>query len=181
MANDSPPPRHMVSTDVVILTPREARLEVLLVQRANDPYAGKWALPGGFVEEDEDLEESARRELREETGVDGEDVFLEQLGAWGEPDRDPRGRVITVAYWALVPPDELEPEAADDAAEVDWFDTDGLPALAFDHGEIVEAALRRLRGSLERPERALRLLSADATLEELRALYRAAGVELPEE
>jgi 8-oxo-dGTP diphosphatase len=135
-------PHPAVTTDVVIFTVRDTKLQVLLVCRAGEPYRGAWALPGGFVGPDESLDAAAARELEEETGVTG--VCLEQLHAFGEPDRDPRERVITVAYFALVPPDRLRPRAADDAGAVGWFPMDDLPALAFDHAEIIAMAHKRL-------------------------------------
>src|SRR5437763_569739 len=110
-------PRPSVTVDVVIVT-REARPRVLLIRRKHDPFAGRWALPGGFIDMDETLEESARRELREETGVAAAE--LEQLGAFGDPGRDPRGRTVSVAYLARVDAADVNPQAADDAAEVEW-------------------------------------------------------------
>jgi 8-oxo-dGTP diphosphatase len=135
-------PRPSVTVDVVVVT-RERRPRVLLIRRKHDPFAGKWAIPGGFIEMAETLEESARRELREETGLEvGE---LAQLGAYGDPNRDPRDRIISVAYLARIdaPPDGLE--AADDAKELAWHRLDALPELAFDHDKILAGARRRLR------------------------------------
>ena len=136
-----------VTSDVAIFTLRERRLELLLVKRANSPFQGSWALPGGFVHEDEDLEQAARRTLAEETGVRG--VYLEQLYSFGRPDRDPRGRVISVAYYALIPSDKLELHAATDAEAVAWFALGLLPELAFDHRGIVAMAHRRLAAKLD--------------------------------
>jgi 8-oxo-dGTP diphosphatase len=127
-------PRPSVTVDVAIVT-RHRRPQVLLVRRKNEPFAGVWALPGGFIGMDETLEESARRELREETGVTATDLV--QLGAYGDPGRDPRGRTITVAYLARVDRRQVKPVADDDAAEVGWFALDALPALAFDHDRIL--------------------------------------------
>jgi ADP-ribose pyrophosphatase YjhB (NUDIX family)/predicted esterase len=132
-----------MTTDIVIFAIRGDSLEVLLIQRGNPPFQGRWALPGGLVEPGEDLETCARRELEEETGVSG--LALEQLHTFGSPHRDPRGRVVTVAYSTLIEADRLQaPRAGSDAASVRWFDVDSLPALAFDHGEIIALALRRL-------------------------------------
>ena len=119
---------------------------VLLVQRQNDPFQGKWALPGGFVDETEKVLDGAKRELREETGV--ENISLTQFGAYGDPGRDPRGRVVSVVYWSLL---EKQPEAsaADDAADCKWFDLNELPDLAFDHAQIladVRSRLKLMRG-----------------------------------
>lgn len=135
-------PRPMVTVDVVIVT-QEAKPRVLLIRRKRDPFAGAWALPGGFVEMDESLEDAARRELLEETGVRARE--LAQLGAFGEPGRDPRGRTISVAYLACVNPEALTPRAADDAAEVGWFSLARPPKLAFDHKKILAFARRYLQ------------------------------------
>jgi 8-oxo-dGTP diphosphatase len=116
--------------------------DVLLVQRKHDPFQGKWALPGGFVDEDEKTLDAAKRELQEETGV--ENISLTQFGAYGDPGRDPRGRVVSVVYWSLL---EKQPEtsAADDAADCKWFDLNDLPDLAFDHAQILADVRNRLK------------------------------------
>lgn len=134
-------PRPAVTVDVVIVT-REPEPRVLLIRRKHDPYAGKWALPGGFVDMGEDLDAAARRELYEETGVEAE--HLEQLHTFGAPDRDPRGRTISVAYLALMDAERVHPCAADDAAAVGWHSLASPPPLAFDHEEILACARRRL-------------------------------------
>jgi 8-oxo-dGTP diphosphatase len=134
-------PRPAVTVDVVLVT-REARPRVLLIQRKHDPFAGKWALPGGFVDENERLVDAALRELHEETGLRVED--LEQLYAAGDPGRDPRGWTVSVAFLARVDADEVKPVAGDDAAAADWFPLDALPELAFDHAIIVQRAKTRL-------------------------------------
>jgi 8-oxo-dGTP diphosphatase len=136
-------PRPSVTVDIIVVT-RERRPEVLLIRRKDDPFAGKWAIPGGFIDMDETLEESARRELREETGV--ETAGLVQLATFGDPGRDPRGRVISVAYLAVVEKDQVRPQAADDAAEAAWFPLEKPPPLAFDHAEILKLARRYLFG-----------------------------------
>jgi 8-oxo-dGTP diphosphatase len=130
-------PRPAVTVDVVIVT-REDRPRVLLVRRKHDPFAGSWALPGGFVDMEEALDVAARRELREETGVEAPDLV--QLHTFGAPNRDPRGRTISVVYLAEVDPGAVEPRAADDAAEVGWFSLQRPPALAFDHKDILACA-----------------------------------------
>jgi 8-oxo-dGTP diphosphatase len=135
-------PRPALTVDVVIVT-REARPRVLLVRRKKEPFAGSWALPGGFVDENERLTDAARRELIEETGVMVAD--LEQLYTAGDPGRDPRGWVVSVAYLAQVHPEALKPVAADDADEVGWFPLDALPALAFDHAMLLTRARTRLQ------------------------------------
>jgi 8-oxo-dGTP diphosphatase len=134
-------PRPMVTVDVVIVT-TGAKPRVLLIRRKNEPFAGRWAIPGGFIEMDESLEDAARRELREETGVRA--TRLTQLHTFGDPDRDPRGRVISVVYLARVNGARLKPKAADDAAEVGWHQLSRPPQLAFDHAQILALARRRL-------------------------------------
>lgn len=136
-----PYPRPAVTADVAIVT-LEATPRVLLIQRKDAPFAGSWALPGGFVEENEPLDDAARRELKEETGVEG--VELTQLGAFGDPGRDPRGWTVTIAYLARVRPGDVEPIAADDAVDAAWFSLVELPPMAFDHADILEQVRRRL-------------------------------------
>jgi 8-oxo-dGTP diphosphatase len=131
-----------VTTDAVVFTIRAQKLHVLLIQRGNEPAKGSWAFPGGFIEIDEDLETAARRELYEETGLKG--VELEQLYAFGDPDRDPRERIITVVYYGMLEADSFEPQAADDAAAAAWFAIDELPTLAFDHADILVKAHAQL-------------------------------------
>lgn len=162
-------PRLMVTVDVVILTLRENDLQVLLVRRRNSPFAGMWAIPGGFVDIDEPLEAAASRELEEETGVQG--VYLEQFHTFGDPGRDPRGRIITVAYLALVRADEVRPRAGDDAAEARWWPVSDLPPLAFDHDRILACALEHLRRKREWPEVVAGLLPETFTLSQLQAAY----------
>jgi 8-oxo-dGTP diphosphatase len=162
-------PHSAVTTDIVIFTIRDKRLKVLLIRRGAAPFRGKWALPGGFVNIDEDLEDGARRELAEETGVSG--VFLEQLYTFGAPDRDPRERVITVAYYALIPSDRLEISAATDAEAVGWFALDELPELAFDHAQIVAMAQQRLRAKLDYSTIAFQFMPARFSLSELQRVY----------
>ncbi len=139
-----PVPR--VTVDVVVIRRQGGHPQVLLIRRARPPFAGQWALPGGFVEPDEPLEAAARRELREETGLEPE--HLEQLYTFGDPGRDPRGWTISVAYLALLQEEAegRQPHSGSDAAGVGWFDLDDLPPLAFDHADIVACAARRLAG-----------------------------------
>ncbi len=163
-------PRPAVTVDVVIFTIRENCLSVLLIQRGEAPFAGMWALPGGFVRIDESLEEAALRELEEETGL--EKAYLEQLYTYGDPGRDPRGRVITVAYFALISTGvPIRTEGGDDAAQACWFPVDALPELAFDHSEIVRYAIRRLRYKLEYTAVGFELLPEEFTLSELQNTY----------
>jgi len=162
-------PHPAVSTDVVVFTIRDWKLHILLVRRANPPFKGEWALPGGFVEIDEDIEACAARELAEETGIKG--VFLEQLYTFGKPQRDPRERVITVGYYALVPSDRLQIRAASDAGAAAWFGFDQLPTLAFDHAEIIETAHRRLVAKLDYSTIAFEFMPESFTLSELQRVY----------
>jgi len=162
-------PRPAVTVDVIIFTLRDGDLRVLLVRRGHPPFEGMWAIPGGFVNIDESLEEAALRELEEETGV--RDVYLEQLYTFGDPGRDPRGRVITVAYFAVVPADAVRPRAGDDAAEARWWSIYDLPPLAFDHADILAYALQRLRYKLEYTAVGFELLPESFTLSELQAAY----------
>ncbi len=135
--------RILVTADAVaVRCPPDAGLQVLLIKRANAPFKGSWALPGGFVEQHEDLPDACARELREETGIEA--AVMAQIGAWGNPERDPRGRTLTVAYLAVLRPSAVQARAGDDAAEVEWRPADDLPRLAFDHADIVAAGLRRL-------------------------------------
>jgi 8-oxo-dGTP diphosphatase len=134
-------PRPAVTVDVVIVT-GEQHPQVLLIRRKHPPFAGMWAIPGGFVDMNEPLEEAARRELFEETGV--RTRRLEQLHTFGDPGRDPRGRTISVVYLARVDASRLKPQAADDAAEVDWHPLRQPPPLAFDHGQILAMVRKQL-------------------------------------
>jgi 8-oxo-dGTP diphosphatase len=134
-------PRPALTVDAVLVT-REPRPRVLLIRRKHDPFAGRWALPGGFVDENEPLAEAARRELREETGVNV--PGLEPLHTAGDPGRDPRGWTVSVVFFARVDAETLKPKADDDAAEADWFPLDAPPEMAFDHADILARARRRI-------------------------------------
>lgn len=162
-------PHPAVTTDIVIFTIRQDELKVLLIKRALPPHQGMWALPGGFVNLDESLEEGARRELQEETGVS--DVFLEQLYTFGALDRDPRERVITVAYYALIPSDEIDIQAGTDAEGVSWFGMQELPELAFDHASILDMAHERLRAKLDYSTIAFQFMPRNFTISELQHVY----------
>lgn len=163
--------RPSVTVDVVIFSILDDQLKVLLIKRNVWPYQGMWAIPGGFVEMDESLDNAAYRELAEETNVTAEHVYLEQLFTFGNPTRDPRTRVITIAYFALVGADKIDPHAADDAEAVSWFSVYGLPPLAFDHAEILDYALTRLRYKLEYSAVGFQLLPKKFTLRELQDAY----------
>lgn len=162
-------PHPAVTTDVVLFTIRGARLQLLLIRRGGEPFRGNWALPGGFLDIDEDLEGCALRELEEETGVSG--IYLEQLRTYGRPGRDPRERVISVAYYALAPSERLTLKAASDAAEASWFPAGDLPALAFDHAEIIQAARERLVAKLDYSTIAFQFMPPSFTLSELQEVY----------
>ena len=162
--------RPSVTADVALLVCRQHELQVLLIRRKKWPYQDFWALPGGFVEMDESLEQAARRELREETGVS--DVYLEQLYTFGDPHRDPRTRVISVAYLALANAEQArQVQSGDDAAETRWWSMTGLPPLAFDHGSILRCVNERLRWMLEHTTLGQYLLPASFTLGELQAMH----------
>jgi 8-oxo-dGTP diphosphatase len=160
----------LVTVDVVLLAIRERRLHVLLIRRLAKPFENRRALPGGIVRDDESLDHAAIRELREETGVDR--VYLEQLFTFGDPKRDPRGRVITVAYYALVPHSQAL-QAGTDTSEAAWFPVSNLPALAFDHRKIVEYAHQRIRNKLDYTNVGFELLPEKFTLSELQAVHEA--------
>ena len=159
-----------VSVDIVVFTIRDRQLQVLLIKRLATPFANRYALPGGFVLEDESVEAAAVRELREETGVDK--VYLEQLYTFGDLNRDPRGRVITVAYYALVPHTQSL-HAGTDAADAAWFPVSALPPLAFDHRKIVDYAHMRIRNKLNYTNVGFELLPAKFTLTELQLVHEA--------
>jgi 8-oxo-dGTP diphosphatase len=158
-----------VTADVVAFIFRDDQLHLLLVKRRFEPYQGKWAFPGGFVEPGESLEAAAARELEEETGLRG--VYLEQLYTFGDPGRDPRSRIVTVAYLALLRPGAGDLHSGDDAADAAWFPIGDLPPLAFDHEKILEIALERLRYKLEYSDVGFRLLPVEFTFSELKTVY----------
>lgn len=180
--------RPSVSVDTLIFTIDEGKLEVLLIKRRNHPYINHWAIPGGFVDIDESVDDAAKRELEEETGLRG--IYLEQLYTWGEVKRDPRMRVISVSYMALLPKDDLHPVAGDDAGDVRWFQIqyndeilqlqtkDGSQVLtkdhlAFDHYKIIKLAIERMRGKIDYTPIAFKLLPQKFTLGELQYVYEA--------
>lgn len=162
--------RPSVTVDVVIFTLIDGALHVLLVQRRNWPYENHWAIPGGFVEMDEGLDEAARRELEEETGL--HDLYLEQLYTFGTPGRDPRTRVISVAYIALVRADAHALRVSEESTDVRWFPVAKLPGkLAFDHNAILDVAMERLRSKLEYTTLAFQLLPEVFSILELKHIY----------
>jgi 8-oxo-dGTP diphosphatase len=159
-----------VTVDLVLLTIRRSALQVLLIRRGIPPYQGEWALPGGFVRDDEDLDAAARRELREETGLDPHAGHLEQLATNGAPGRDPRGRVVTIAYLALLP-DLPAPVAGSDAAGAAWRSPEETTSLAFDHDRILAGGLERARAKLEYTPLATAFCPPEFTVAELREVY----------
>jgi len=160
-----------VAVDIVIFTIQSGQLCVLLVKRAIPPFADQFAIPGGFVLDGESLDQAALRELKEETGVS--EVYLEQLYSFGDPGRDPRGRVISVAYYALIAADRSPLIAGSDAAEARWWPIRKLPSLAFDHGKILDYSLERLRNKLEYTTVGFQLLPERFSLSELQEMYEA--------
>ena len=171
-------PRPALTVDTVVFTIKDQDLKVLLIQRALAPFQDHWALPGGFVEvrdvsgaQGESVDAAAGRELEEETGISPRDAFLEQLYTFGQADRDPRGRTVTVAYYALVH-HEVQIQSGTDAKDARWFSVTELPDLAFDHDHIVQVALQRIRGKLDyEPRIANSLVGAEFTQADFRQVH----------
>jgi 8-oxo-dGTP diphosphatase len=162
-----------VTVDVVVLIVDEGELQALMVRRGGPPYQGRWALPGGFVEVDEDLETAARRELLEETGVSADEAWIDQLATYGAPKRDPRGRTLSVAWMAILP-SSSDPSAGSDASHAAWKPVDALlgrTRLAFDHRRILSDAVERTRAKLEYTNLATAFLGDEFTIAELRQVY----------
>lgn len=160
-----------VAVDAVVFGyDAEEGVSVLLIKRKFEPFQKSWALPGGLVKEEESLEEAVRRELREESGVDV--TYLEQLYSFGKPDRDPRNRVVSITYYGLVRPKDYQLSAQTDAEDVAWFNINKLPKLAFDHKQIVDAAIKRLRGKLAYEPVGFELLDKKFPFSDLEKLYQ---------
>jgi len=164
-------PRPALTVDCIVFGLDDEELKVLLIQRKNEPFAGRWALPGGFVDVGETPEQAARRELEEETGL--ANVSLEQLYTFGEPDRDPREHVVSVAHYALVNVADTRVRAADDARQAAWFPVRKPPPLAFDHAKILRMAHDRLQDRLRRQPVGFELLPRRFTLSQLQRVYEA--------
>jgi 8-oxo-dGTP diphosphatase len=162
-------PRAALTVDCVVFGLDEEDLKVLLIQRDIPPFEGRWALPGGFVRVEESLEDAAKRELAEETGI--RNVFLEQLYTFGDVDRDPRERVVTVAYYALVNLQGHAIQATTDARNAAWFALDDIPKLAFDHNRILQTGYERLKGKVRYQPIGFELLPPKFTLRQLQHLY----------
>ena len=162
-------PHPAVTTDCVIFGFNGERLQVLLIERGIEPYKGHWAFPGGFLKMDETAEEGAKRELKEETGL--ADAYIQQLHTFSNPNRDPRERVITIAYYALVKIQEVK--GGDDAASARWFPLDEIPPLAFDHDYILRMATQKLREQIHFQPIGFELLPEKFTIKELQSLYEA--------
>lgn len=160
----------VVATDVVILTIIEQQIHVLLIQLMTEPYQGMWAVPGGMVKPDETVDQAALRHLKEKAGVS--DVFLEQLYTFSEIDRDPRGRVISTAYFALVPHQAAQPQTTDRYAAIEWWPVQSLPELAYDHQLIIKTAIERLQSKIAYTNIAYSLLPRLFTLTELQEVYQ---------
>lgn len=162
-------PHPAVTTDCVILGFDGKCLNILLIERGNEPFKGMWALPGGFVRMDETAEECAKRELREETGL--KDIFIEQFYVFSDVTRDPRERVITIAFYGLVKKTKVF--GGDDAAKAQWFKMDNMPPLAFDHGLIIQTAMDKLRKKIHFEPIGFELLPDVFTMSQLQHLYEA--------
>ncbi|MCC7119392.1 MAG: NUDIX hydrolase [Anaerolineales bacterium] len=158
-----------VTVDLAIFTVNSAKLKVLLVKRAEEPFRGQWSLPGGFLIHDESLDNAAQRVLKEKTAV--QNVYMEQLYTFGHPKRDPRARVVTIAYFALIPWKRLAQPASEKIVDLSWADVDALPKLAFDHKAILNYAIQRLRAKASYSNIVYGLMPKQFRLSELQSMY----------
>lgn len=158
-----------LTVDAVVFGYEEGKISVLLIKRKYEPFKNNWAIPGGFVLNSESLEDAVQRELQEETGI--KINYLEQLYTFGRPSRDPRGRVVSVAYFGLVRPNAFKIFASTDASEVEWFNINKLPELSFDHNEILEIAIKRLQGKITYQPIGFELLDKKFPFSDLEKLY----------
>ena len=164
-----PNPQIKLTVDAIVFGYNAGKISILLIQRKYNPFKGQWAIPGGFVLENESLEDAVARELKEETGISIN--YLEQLYTFGNVDRDPRGRVVSVAYFGLIHPEGHTLEATTDAEKAQWFDMDTLPELSFDHQQIIEIAIERLRGKIRYEPLGFELLETKFLFSDLEKLY----------
>lgn len=162
-------PHPAVTTDCVIFGFDGSSINILLIERGIDPFKGTWALPGGFLDLNETVEEGAKRELQEETNIN--DVYLEQFHVFSAVDRDPRERVLTVAFFALVSKNDFEVIAGDDASKAQWYEWNHLPPLAFDHNKIIRMAREKLQEKLRISPIAFKLLDNEFKMDELQRIY----------
>jgi len=162
-------PHPAVTVDACLFTIQDDRLKIVLIRRAAEPYKDVWALPGGFIHLDENLETAVKRELEEATGITG--FYLEQLGTFGQVDRDPRERVISVAYFALAPAGHVTLKADTDAIDAAWFDVNELPDLAFDHASIINKAIKRIQTKIETSNVAFEFLPPKFTISDVRQVH----------
>lgn len=162
-------PHPAVTTDSVIFGFDGSSINILLIERGRVPFKGAWALPGGFIHMDETVEEGARRELMEETNI--QDVYLEQFHIFSDVNRDPRERILSVAFFALVSKNDFEVIAGDDASKAQWYEWNHLPPLAFDHAEIIRMARERLQEKLRISPIAFKLLGSEFKMDELQRIY----------
>ncbi len=170
-------PHPAVTVDVATFTYHEGEIKVLLVRRAVEPFKGQWALPGGFLKPTEGLEEAARREIEEETGLTG--LRIQQVGAFGDPGRDPRERVVSIAHMAVVRHEDVAPRAGSDAAEVAWMPLFSPPRLAFDHKQILAFAHQQLVHQIRETNLSVDFLQEEFTLTELQKVHEAVmGAEM---
>ncbi len=164
-----PNPQIKITVDAIVFGYNAGKISILLIQRKYEPFKGRWAIPGGFVLEEESLEDAVHRELKEETGVSIN--YLEQLYTFGRVDRDPRGRVVSVAYFGLIHPDGHTLEASTDAELAQWFEIDNLPELSFDHKHILNVAIERLKGKITYEPIGFELLETKFPFSDLEKLY----------
>lgn len=158
-----------LTVDAVVFGYEEGNISVLLIKRKYEPFKGHWAIPGGFIEDEESLEHAVERELHEETGI--KINYLEQLYTFGKPDRDPRGRVVSIAYFGLVRPNAFNILASTDAEQAQWFNINELPKLSFDHKEILKTAITRLQGKITYEPIGFELLDKKFPFSDLEKLY----------
>ncbi|PQJ79029.1 NUDIX hydrolase [Polaribacter porphyrae] len=158
-----------LTIDAVVFGYEEGKITVLLIKRKYEPFKNKWAIPGGFIQGDESLEQAVERELYEETGI--KINYLEQLYTFGQPERDPRGRIVSIAYFGLVRPDAFKLFASTDAEDAQWFSIDELPELSFDHKEILELAIKRLQSKITYEPIGFELLDKKFPFSDLEKLY----------